>query len=380
MEQGSNLFYYLFPIVITFFVLVRYKKQDTGIIILLILLFLSIFRGDYVGNDTLTYMDRGRIQYRGTALDIDFSKDYILENLGNNTEFIDILLNKIVYSLDLHPRFIIIVYAFIALVVFYNALKRFKANTGLGLLLYVLSGMYYFSLSAVRQMAAVSIVVYAMSYIIKNNNITEADSSENNTKNKNNFINFIIVMFIAGFIHTSAFFYVILYPMKFIHINKKICLLILSAICLVGVIIVIDPIKYIYTMLNLDYISNYLEMYSEESSRSILGRITDLVSYTFFIYVLYDGIKEQKTKPIDNLFVFAVLLNVIFAQSSGLFARVIYYMTAFMSIYISRVMIEDEQIKKGFSYIIFSCYVILFIYRTGKYGASFLTSGYYLMF
>ena len=377
MEQGSNLFYYIFPIVITIIALAGYKKPKTGFLIMIILLFFSMFRGENVGNDTKNYMGEDRIQYRGGSLEVEFTTDFFLENLGTSTELIDIVLNRCVYNLKLPPRLIIWVYALISIIVLYNALRRLRVNTSIGLLIFVLSGLYYFSLSAARQMAAVSIVLYAFTFVVLSNNHSSLQK-ENRQIYKNDFARFLFLMLIAAMIHTSAIFYIVLYPIKFIRINKNIITILLCVVCLLCVLLTIDPMSYVYSFINIEYIIRYMGNY-DEIGRSFMGRIVDFLTYSFLIYTFYKGTKKI-TGTADNIFALSILLMAVFGQTSGLIARITYFITIFMTVYISRSLLPCNTLKKDTLYYLFLMYVLLSIYKVGGYGSSALTSGYYLMF
>lgn len=378
MEQGSNLFYYIFLIVISIIALAGYKKPKTGFLMMLILLFFSMFRGENVGNDTKNYMNENRIQYRGANLEVEYTANYFLENIGSSTEVLDIWLNRIVYTLNLHPRFIIWIYALITIIILYNALRKFRANTSLGLLIYVLSGLYYFSLSAARQMAAVSIVLYALTVIIAKGSSSNQLTNKNNVL-KSDIVKFISMMLLAAMIHTSAIFFIAIYPLRYLRFNKKFITIILSVVCIACVLLPIDPMSYIFSVVNLEYISRYIGLF-DEGGRSLMGRLFDIPRFIFFILIFYNGVKKEQTESIDNFYALALILMAIFIQTNGLLARITYYLTIFMSVYISIVMINNHSLRKGNVFYLFLLYIVLSIYGTGGYGASSLTSGYYLMF
>lgn len=371
MGQGSYLFYYIFPIVICIIAFVGYKKPKTGFLIMLILLFFSMFRGDNVGNDTKNYMDTNRIQYRGGNLEVEFNKDYLLENFGNKTELIDIALNRIVYGFNLPPRVIIWCYALINILVLYRSLRKLKVNTSIGLLIYVLLGYYYFSLSAARQMAAVSIVLYAFTFMIQN----DGEESYKILSLKSNFVKFVLFVGIASMIHASAIFFIVVYPLRYLHINKSLIVMLLCTCCAICIIFSIDPMSYIYSFFNFDYITRYMGLY-DETGRSLMGKLNDIIKSSIFIYFFIIGTKE-KTCVFDNIYALAIILMLLFVQNSGLLSRITYYITIFISVYLSKVLIENKDVDKK-TIISFVIYVVLSIYSIGGYGTA-LTSGYYLM-
>jgi hypothetical protein len=153
----------------------------------------------------------------------------------------------------------------------------------------------------------------------------------------------------------------------------------ISTICVICVFLPIDPMAYVYKFVNMEYISRYMGLF-DNGGRSFMGIIFDIPRYVFFIYAISYGIKTQKTQANDNIFALAICLIAIFIQTNGLLARIIYYVTIFMAVYIPYVLIENGKIYNRNLYGLFLVYVILSIYGCGQWGCSSLTSGYYLMF
>lgn len=364
MRQGSDLFYYIFPIVISIIALTGYKKPKNGFFIMLILLFFSMFRGDYVGNDTMNYMDAKRIQYRGGNLQVDFSRDFIGENFGSSTEFIDIFLNRLIYNLELPPRLIIWVYSLITICFLYASLKKFKVNTSIALLFYVLTGMYFKSYNFARQMAALSIFLYGLSCI--------------NSEDIKSKLKFVCGTFISGLIHASAFFFLPTCFIGMVKIRKNVCVILVSLVCLFCILFTFNIMDILYRI-DLEYIARYIGVY-EDNGRSIKGRIFDIPIYSFYVYVLYCGIKGVKTNLWDNLFAIAVILSALFNQVDGMMARIIFYITIIMSVYFSKVLINEKYIKEKNMRILFFFYLVFTFYGLGKWAVSSLTSGYYMTF
>lgn len=381
MGQGSNAFYYVFPAVLSLITLMGYKKKSTGYIILLILLFFSMFRGDHVGNDTLNYMSDSSIQYRGGSLEFEVSSDYISSNFGSNTEFLDILLHRLVYRLNLSPRVIIYFYSLITLILLYFALKRFKVNTSIGLLVYVLIGLYYFSLTAARQMTAVSIVLWGMQYMIKNgkNHNLKLHVKQPPLQKYQNLINFSGSILIASMIHASAIFYIVIYPLKYIRINRKIisfCLISLSLIC---VLLSFNIMNIIFRLFDMEYVARYMGLF-DEGGRGFMGRLFDLIRFAIYIYLFIYCTKRKNTNTYDMLYATAIILLALFVQSNGLLARITYYLTVFICIYIPYSLLKNGKMYYNDKFTLLIFYLIICIYGAGSWAISSLTSGYYLMF
>ena len=146
MPQGSVLWYYLFPLVITFITLYGYRKKKTSILVLLLLLFFSMFRGDNVGNDTMRYMDGDYITTRAedlSSFNSNLASFDLGEDIGRNLELGSLLLNYVVYKTNSSTRVILYVYALITMLFLFFSLKRLGINIAIGMMFYVLLTLYF---------------------------------------------------------------------------------------------------------------------------------------------------------------------------------------------------------------------------------------------
>lgn len=359
--MGSYAWYYIFPIIIAILATFGYKNKKVGYLIFFLLFFFNIFRGDGVGNDTANYMRWDRIQYRGGNLKIGFTG---LEDLGNKYEIIDILINRLVYSFGLNPRCVITIYSLITFIFFGLGVKRYKANLSLCCLFYVLFNLFFFSLTAARQMAAVSVLLYAYSYIIpKNRDIAK----------------FLFLVFLAGMIHMSAIFMILLLPLSYIRIDRRIVGWIVVGISVFFIISQLDPLQYIADIFNINYVLKYVGEYTEDYGRSLMGMLfsmIQLVCYMFF-YFQREG---KNTDVADLFFLVAILLTSMFAASSGLIGRISYDILIFACIYLSNVISRYGTLNKKV-FIVYALLLLVSIYDIGSYGArGALINGYYLNF
>ena len=362
VHQGWDLWYVIFPIVILGIALSHYSKPKTGILLLYILLFFSMFRGDHVGNDTMNYLDETTISYAASSFESP-SADDVIDNLGKKIEFSSLALNWLVYNLDLPPRIIIFTYSILLFVFLYLALRRLRINISLALMFFVLSGLYYFSLTAARQMAALGIMAYGITFLFENN--------------KRRHLFFVFTIIAASF-HISAVFFVWLFALRFISINRKMSMVIVSCIGLVTILISFNITDYIYRFFNLEYVARYMGMF-DESERSLLGRINDLILLSFSLCVFMKRRGGDRTDLFDNLFLLGLILWALFSHSSMLIARITYYVTVFEVFFFSKIIRENQCFKDKRFMAVFALYCLVTIY--GMRGwAETLTSGYYLMF
>lgn len=338
-----------------------------------------MFRGDHVGFDTLNYMSPSRIQYRGGNLDFELTTDYIVSNFGNATEFIDIILNRIVFNFNLTPRIIIYTYSIISIGALFIALIKFKVNVSIGLLMYVLLGFYYNSFNTARQLAAVSVFLFALYYIVQ---------EKKSTNEISNFFKFILYVLIASMIHASAIFYVILYPTRFIKLKRNFVNWTIIIVTFICVLMSFNIMNLVYGLFNFEYVTRYLGLY-DDGSRSLMGRIYDVLCFVFYIYIFIYRTNIKDTNHSDIIYGLALILNAIFSQTSGIISRIIFYITIFICIYVPYSLLKNSKSLKNYrrinvitygnKFYLFLTFIVLSSYNIGTMGHS-LSSGYYLIF
>jgi len=378
--MGSNLWYYAFPVVFIIIALLGYKKPRTGLILMLILLFFSMFRGDHVGNDTNNYMDLGRIQYRGGHLDISIVG--FIANIGTNIEFVDILINRLVYTLSLPPRLIIYIYSFITFLFMNVGMKRYYTNRSICLILYVLLCLYFFSLSAARQMAAVSVLFYAMSFLI--------------TRSKRDSIRFLIWNIVAACIHASSLFFLPLFFLKYLRFpSRRLSIIVMITFMLIFVVLSVNILPIVQNYLKIDYFLSTIYEYENGFGRSAMGKIFDLLKYSFLLFVFIQRSNVEQSRVFDTtilpkkritnnrfvdiwdtLFLVSFCFAVICSPMPGLISRTSYFLLAYICAYVGKY----YNFKKKANIILFLFWSIIMCYDIGGFGASALTSGYYMNF
>ncbi len=361
--MGSDLWYYVFPLVVTTIGFLGYKNSTTGKLLLFLLLFFSMFRGDNVGNDTKGYMDSSRIEYKNSRISGGIDYEYALDNIGQETEYGDALLNSFVYRFNLSGRVIIFVYSLLTFLFLYAALKRLKINVALALVFYVMNTHYFFSLSAARQMAAVSIFLYGLTFIF--------------CDDKRKYL-FLLFTVLAAMFHTSAIFFIWVFFLRYIRCKRKLLIIISSFAVAVTVFLSFNILDIVYNVFDLDYISSYMGKF-DESERAIKGRIFDVLRFSFIVYALIARTKEKDADLYDLLYCIAIVLMALFTHSNILVARVTFYITPFMCLYWAKIIVENRCLKKTPFVALMVMYLFLAEYEMGIWSSA-LRSGYYLMF
>lgn len=351
-------------IIITFFVsvvaLLGYKKDWVGLFITGFLLFLLMFRGDNVGHDTKAYLDPHFLYIRTeAAFDVNSNNmqidtyDYTLELISNK-------LYEVVFYNNLSPRIVLYFYAIITIVFLYFAFKRFRVNIALGMMFFVLLGLFFFSMTASRQMAAVSVVAFGMSFILD-------DSIKKYL--------FFLFILIASLIHASAIFFIWLYLLRFVKVKRNPIIIASAIICFVFTILPIDIMAIVYGISNVQYISRYAGQF-DSTEKHILGSIIGLLSFVFYFSWLQNNNKKYKTDFYEDLYLIGLLSMALFSSHSILLIRVTYYVTIFICVFLSKEL--EKQPYKRLDGLLWM-FLILRIYMA-KDWLPMLESDYYLMF
>lgn len=368
MHQGSLAWYYIFPIVIFIISFFSSKKKGSGIGIALIMLFFSMFRGDHVGNDTMNYMSDNRIKTRG--YDMDISLDGFFDNIGSKIEFIDILINRLVYDYSLDSRCIIYIYSIITISFLYLALKRIKSNISIALLLYILLCAYYFSFNGARQMASVSILFYGITFLLVKQ------------KSTLKFLSFYLISFL---IHSSSIFFLPLCLIRNIMINRKKCTFFICIFAVLYLGLNIDILPLILKFFNVEYFVSTIYEYGDDVSHSIFKRIMDIIKYGPFVHVFYrrklytpclnnKPYKVVATDDWDMFFIISYVVVIVCAPLPGLISRLSYIFIVYLCAYTAKF----YSIKSNFKY--FVIWASIMITHVGAFGVNGLTSGYYMIF
>ena len=247
-------FYVILTLLMGFVVLFNRRGKRIGYLLLFILFFLSAFRGDEVGHDTLNYMDADYIKHRGTTL--TELRGLEITDFGSQVEVLNNYMCKIIYELQLNPRFLIVFYSLIMMIFLSLSARRFQISLPFLLSFFVLQGLYLESFNVARQLCATSVILYAVSFL------------KYSDKRRNSFF---IWMTAATLLHSfSVIFFSLYFLYKIPQVpNYVIFLLYLS--CLMLIIIKIDFISNISLLLSSDKIESYLDNYGGDEGLNIIG-------------------------------------------------------------------------------------------------------------
>lgn len=357
-------FYVIFTLLIGLVVLAGWKNKRVGFVLLVMLFFLSAFRGENVGNDTINYMDANSIQYRGTVL-ADFS-NFEFGDLGNKVEILNNLVCKIIYVSGVNTRWIIYFYTFVTLLFLMLSFKRFRVSLSYGLVFYVLLSFFFYSLTAARQLTAVSILLYAYSYL--------------QCQDKKRFRFFFWVV-VASSIHSFSIFFILIYFVRLLPKPNEIFGFLIFIASMSAVAIEIDFVSQLSVAMDVEHLSDYVSTYGS-GERNLFGKLESWMVVVFMYFFYYNATKQpdvNRDKVVDNLYLLSMLFYAALTNYPGLIGRIHYDLSiiqcAFLASYMGASNRKIKAVEK-FAYLFF---VFICMFINNSFETS-LRSSYYLMF
>lgn len=374
-------FYLIFTIAIGFVLICRWKGKGMGFSLFLLLFFLAAFRGEYVGHDTVKYLNIAYI--RNWAAEADIST-FTFDNLGSKVELISGLMFKTIVELNLDTRFSLVFYAFIMMFFLYLSCRRFKVSTAYAIAFFVIFGFFFYSMSAIRQFCAITVILYAMSFL-----------QEKSTKK----YLFFVWMTVSVFIHS---FSIICFPLYFIiflpKYNKKIGWII-WVLSLFVVLVRIDFLSTLSVLLEVDRVSDYMTTYGDVQSFSVQRILSYWIEITCLFYFFYrkkkldclnydnhcfmvknaDEKQTYQLYAIDYMYLFSIFFYALLFSYDGLIGRARYNICIIQCVYLASYFMYKPLKYVNFDIFFFMLLLLLRIAKNRVFMES-LESNYYLFF
>ncbi|WP_099293696.1 EpsG family protein [Butyricimonas sp. Marseille-P3923] len=283
-----------------------------------VLLLIAGIRDFSVGTDTLTY-------YRNFC---DSSSVFAVENerAFSGLQFGWLWINRFFEYFLGYDAFLFACYICILLPVFY-VIKKSASNIMLSIVLYILLGMYTISFNIMRQMMAVSLMLYAF-YCLKNNDIKK----------------YWIVLIVASIIHSSAMICIIFFFLDKIKVfEKKIYwLMYLAGSFIFGMFFMYKVNEYL-SLINFDELhagyAVYVSLFDESASRSLLSNL--LLNIMAFCALYFS---KGRFSMFMKMYLFSILFMNLFGGMGGVIVRMSYYFNIAQIIVLPNVM-NDIQMK-----------------------------------
>lgn len=156
----------------------RYVDKIYLIFFCLVFCSMAALRGRYIGNDTDTYLRLfSSISELPLSIDISFGR----------FEKGFVLLNKFLSFISTNPQIILIFSSMVTYIALYIFIRRESKHYWISIILFLINGYYRLSMSAIRQMIAISILIFGY-YALK----------------EKKYIKYMIIATVAFSIHSSA--------------------------------------------------------------------------------------------------------------------------------------------------------------------------------
>lgn len=257
---------YIVLYIIAFLSLCNKKSKSAGWIVLLFMLFFSVFRGDLVGTDTLNAIQGSTVLSRANVeFDITSSKTYEL-----TTNFVYKLI-----SYGAPTRLIITFYSFITFIFLKKASDRLRINLAILMFVILIDGTFIYSLNIARQCASVAVVMYALSFIYDE---------------KKSILFFPIILF-AVTIHTSSIVFIFLYIFRYLVLDWKISFGLIVGAFGISIMQWIDIRSIIEGILEQNEFVTYGVTYAEDiievTEKSFMGKLFLILTNLIKLYSIF---------------------------------------------------------------------------------------------
>ena len=347
-------YFIVFTISILLCALYNDKRKWTIFAACILLSLFAGFRDKGIGTDTLVYTD----QYFSYALSCDNIREIINNEMNYDICFLFLAYFGTYFVSDIWIFYFIIEFV----IIFFFALAYLRLNKKNNINLVIFLAVYLlihfnYSLNAMRQSCAMSIVLLAYSYL-----------------DEKKWIPFIIWEFVAYFFHSSAIItlsFIVFYWISNIQNEQKRILYTISSIILliISTLFYYELLNYIgdLNILKEDYIDHY-GMNSSFKSAAIIDISKACIVLLFYVIIFISAKRKIVDKKIiyfhficNSIFLLSLFLSLynMYAYRIGLyfFLISIYY----FCVELSSVKINSIEKIISFSYLIFYWFYIFVI-------------------
>lgn len=287
----------------------------------------------------------------------DYVSYYSIYNTINENSVPDVeigyrILNKIFYNLGVHFNIMLFFIESFNLFLFYKFIRFFSKKNEyyyIYIFLYLISNIYFFTLSGIRQGIAMHIFFYSMIYIYKKE-----------------LLKFILISSIALFFHKSILIFIIFEIFTYKIKNKR-KINIYMSLFLIILIFFRRYIKiYLTVLLNLLFLEKYSKYINFNNSHSGTGLVV-LTKIVFIFILLY--ISKQKAIKNDNkkeYYIYNIIqyyiLSLFTLVGINLFYRLAPYLSIFLIFMPDILILKNKKIKKILIVILGgSIYILIYI-------------------
>ena len=352
MNPFFNVYTFLYLFFILLFVIFRCygiinnrSERSNYIFFFFILLYIvSAFRGNTVGGDLVNYL-RNFHELSFTP----FAK--IFKLYYSNYEIGYTFLIKCLTLISSNERVYFLITPILSLFGIYYLIKNFSPIPIISVLVYIGLGFYTNSFNNVRQSIAIGIVCLSFPYLVNRR-----------------FSKFAICVLLASLFHTSAIFYMVIYPFTRINLTTKKFYLILILGSVFFFLLGIKIFNYFRDYIFVAYsTSNAHSLLESNRGYSLLGLYFCITLFVFHVYRrLLKKSSNKRLIILFNVFVVEMLfatMSQAFATQMATFTRmsIYFYVNIILIIpyYLRTIRYEQNRLI-----CILICIIVLFLYMS----------------
>lgn len=314
-----------------------YRKNRKITLILFIFLFLIMaLRDSSVGSDISHYLDI-------------YESQVFFDDIWTQFEFGYFAFSKLCFSLGFSSQLFLAIISFFICVAVYSFITKYSFNPIFSLFLYITIGLFAFSLTGLRQIIAICILLYSISFVVNRKPVA-----------------FILLVLVAATFHKSSMFFLLTYPFSFFRIDtfRKFSVIIITSLV---IILFRRELSYIVSFLSAD---KYTGTYGAINDNHKLNPLLHIINYLLFLFVPFISlISKRKLNSFSSEMYILVTLSSIpvlltgFVMNSAMIERISYYFSSSYIILIPNA-IEAMTISsnKVLIYSIISIVCFLFFY------------------
>ena len=273
------------------------KNDKFGLICIIVLFIIVIFRGETVGSDTSNYIRRGLPDF------VDGMK---------TQQFIYAFLTSIMTP---PSHLLIVTFAIISFWGIYVSSKKFEVRPAAAFFFFIIFEHFNLSLNIARQYAAAGILMIAYTFLFE--------------QGRKRYLFFPMVVLAFGF-HSSSLICLPLYFCRNIDFSKiKVWVIALFfAVAYASYHLVLKD--YYLTIVHAFELSQDMEVYSmyfneaDDADLSLGGVIIarSMPILSMYIFIVLSRIKTDKVKIITSLFFVSIIMDIFFSELYGNIGRI----------------------------------------------------------
>ena len=308
---GTALFY-LFLVLILFLLCRKGEKSNSKkyIITAYLLLFIVFAIRFDVGNDYDQYYEAiKRLFYKARTSNYTIAQIYRMDDEGEfSFYYISWIIGKLFSSNTYYLVFA--VYGFVTVYFLYKALDKYSCHSW-GLLAYFFTGLLFFAWDGTRQGAALSIVLYAFTFL-----------------QEKKFLKYIIYISAAAIFHTSALIMIPVYFISYVRINKRISVSVILFVIVafwLGVFEeVVKQASIVFSLMDNDYSKYENSFFATALTFESTNWKIRVTSYALFWISTLIAIDNEKYNAYSVLTLIGAIIFIL-ANGSMIFYRISLY-------------------------------------------------------